>query len=300
MKRQPLPEPLKHATFSTTTAQNLGVTKKRLRASDLDDRVWGVRTTGVPQTVEHRCRMFAARLGSHTFFSHATAALLYEVPLPWALELDPKLHVSVRHPSRAPHANGIAGHSLALADTEVVIRRGLRLTSPARTWWDLAQQLDLFDLVAAGDHLVRKRAAVTTIDELAAFCESHRGERGFLSASAAIPLLNHGSESRPESQLRVVMVLGGLPHPLINHSIVYTEDGTVVRPDFEFTEWKTLIEYQGDYHRLTKAQWRKDMTRRSRLEAAGWTVIEINADDLKNPAELIARITATLVRHGWR
>jgi very-short-patch-repair endonuclease len=41
------------------------------------------------------------------------------------------------------------------------------------------------------------------------------------------------------------------------------------------------------------------MTRRSRLEAAGWTVIEINADDLRDPNELIDRIATTLRRHGW-
>jgi very-short-patch-repair endonuclease len=69
---------------------------------------------------------------------------------------------------------------------------------------------------------------------------------------------------------------------------------------FEFTEYRTLVEYQGDYHRLTKAQWRKDMTRRSRLEAAGWIVIELNADNLKNPADVVARITAALRRRGWR
>jgi very-short-patch-repair endonuclease len=78
-----------------------------------------------------------------------------------------------------------------------------------------------------------------------------------------------------------------------------TEQGRLVRPDFAFEEYKTLVEYQGDYHRLTKAQWRKDMTRRSRLEAAGWIVLEINADDLRDPNELVARLAALLRRQGW-
>jgi Protein of unknown function (DUF559) len=299
MKRRALPEPLTHATFTPATAFTFGVSKRRLRAHDLDNRVWGVRTTGTPKTLEHRCQLFAARLGPHTFFSHSTAALLYSVPLPWQLETRQDVHVSVQYPSRAPHAKGIRGHSLSVANHEIVRRHGLRLTCPERTWWDLAAMLDIFDLVAAGDHLVRRRAPLTTIAKLAAECASHRGGRGFVVANAALALLNTLSESRPESQLRVVMAFGGLPEPLINHSLVHTEDGTIVRPDFEFTDYKTLVEYQGDYHRLTKAQWRKDMTRRSRLEAAGWTVIEINADDLRDHAELVARITSVLRRHGW-
>jgi len=68
-----------------------------------------------------------------------------------------------------------------------------------------------------------------------------------------------------------------------------------VRPDFVFPKEKVAIEYQGDYHR-TRAQWRADMTRRSRLEAQGCIVIEVNADDLRDPAELTQRILAILAR----
>ena len=92
---------------------------------------------------------------------------------------------------------------------------------------------------------------------------------------------------------------GGLPIPRINRSMIDTEQGRVIRPDFEFEEFKTLVEYQGDYHRLTKAQWRKDMTRRSRLEAAGWTVLEINADDLTDPNALVELIARKLSAYGW-
>jgi very-short-patch-repair endonuclease len=54
-----------------------------------------------------------------------------------------------------------------------------------------------------------------------------------------------------------------------------------------------LLEYQGDYHR-TPEQFRADMTRLSRLEADGWYVFQINADDLKNPEELVARLHRVL------
>ena len=96
------------------------------------------------------------------------------------------------------------------------------------------------------------------------------------------------------------MELCGLPTPRINREIVFAEDGDFVRTDFAFDEYRVLLEYQGDYHRTTMGQWRKDMTRRSRLEAEGWFVMEINADDLKHPDELVARIRSVLRQRGYR
>lgn len=54
-----------------------------------------------------------------------------------------------------------------------------------------------------------------------------------------------------------------------------------------------ILEYQGDYHRDPR-QFRADMTRFSKLEADGWYVIQINANDLANPQELVARIGQVL------
>lgn len=48
------------------------------------------------------------------------------------------------------------------------------------------------------------------------------------------------------------------------------------------------------------AQWRKDMTRRSRFEAKGWFVMELNADDLDDPTELVERIRMALARGSER
>lgn len=117
--------------------------------------------------------------------------------------------------------------------------------------------------------------------------------RGIRTLREAVDLLDDRAESRPESLLRVIVVRSGLPVPEVNYVVVQTETGRDVRLDLAFVEHKLVLEYQGDYHR-TKAQWRKDMTRRTRLEAQGWRVMELNADDLHDPDELVARIAATL------
>lgn len=242
--------------------------------------------------------MFAARLPADTFFSHSTAAQILEVPLPWRLEQSLDIHAGLPDPQRAPHANGLRGHRLRLEPDDLITVQGLTITSPGRTWQDLATQLSVPDLVAAGDFLIHHRMPLVAIDELIdrARCSGRRHGAGRMRASAS--LLDPRAESRPESHLRVVLRAAGLEGFTVNHEIVATDGGgSDMRTDFAFVELKLAIEYQGDYHR-SKEQWRRDMTRRGRLEEDGWIVMEINADDLRNPVELVARIRRRLALRG--
>lgn len=239
--------------------------------------------------------MLALRLRDEAFFSHTTAALLYRAPLPFALQTEGRLHVSVASPSTPPHAQGIRGHHLDLIEGDLVVWSGLTLTSPARTWCDLASILRLEDLVAVGDFFTHRAAPLTAPDALRLRVAEMGGQRGVRLAREAVALVTGRSESRPESWVRVIAKKGGLPDPEINYTLVDSETGQQVRPDFLFRAEKVILEYQGDYHR-SRRQWRKDMTRRARLEAAGWYVMELNWDDLQNPDELVARIRSVLAR----
>lgn len=287
------------APFLIGTALAAGLSAKRLRGRDLDASTWGVRAAGPQGALASRCAKFATRMPHDAFFSHVTAALLLKAPLPFELERRASLDISVLRPARAPHARGILGHSLDITAGDVVSTAGILHTSPARTWCDLAAVLSLTDLVAVGDHLIHHSLPLTTADELSRVSRRFVGRRGMSRIREGLPLLNDRAESRPESALRVILHLAGLPTPQVNHVIVDTEDGAVMRTDLAFEEWRVLLEYQGDYHRLTRQQWRKDMTRRSRLEAGGWKVVELNADDLKDSVELTARIRTVLRRQGW-
>lgn len=282
-----------------------------MRSRDLDRTVWGVRAAAANEDTQAetenyaqlraRCEKFATRMPPSAFFSHSTAALLLHAPLPFEWEHQKTVDISMAAPARAPHAGGIRGHRLRISDgTQLVENNGLRQTSAARTWFDLASILGLYDLVAVGDYLIHWRLPHTSVDEIRGMASHFIGQRGMATARMAFPLLSDRSESRPESTLRVILELDGLPRPRINHDIVFTDDGTRVRTDLAFDSFKVLLEYQGDYHRTRKDQWRKDMTRRSRLESQEWTVMELNANDLKDPAELVARIRRVLRRQGWR
>jgi very-short-patch-repair endonuclease len=233
------------------------------------------------------------------FFSHSTAAKLHGIPLPSRLAQNDPIHVSVPAPSRAPHAARVMGHMLQVESQDVTEIAGLRVTTPVRTWLDLGTMLSLHDLVAAGDHLIHWRLPQATPLDLADALSSRRDRRGRRVLSRAIGLLNDRAESPPESILRVIVTLAGLPEPRINHEVTDRFGEFVARTDLIIDEYKIVLEYQGDYHRKTKGQWRADMTRRSRLEALGWPVMDLNADDLRGPEELVRRIRS-LASLPWR
>ena len=278
--------------FTYRSGLDSGLTPGELRSAHWNHEIRGMRTELRALDIFDLCRLVGGRI-QQAFFSHRTAALLLGMPLPWAMKNVNELDVAVAAPARAPHASGLRGHELEVQPGQIVTSRGILHTSAARTWCDLASILPLYDLVAAGDYLIQRQLPIATVRQLAECAEHFIGKRGMRSLREALGLLSDRSESPPESILRVIIHQGGLPTPKINHTLVDTETGRQLRPDFLFENEKVLLEYQGDYHR-TKEQWRKDMTRRSRLEAAGWRVMELNWDDLDDPVELVARIRSLL------
>jgi hypothetical protein len=172
------------------------------------------------------------------FVSHSTAALLYGVPLPFELERSDLVHIAVAAPARAPHAAGIRGHQLTVTSDQLQRTGGITLTTPARTWCDLGGMLCLHDLVAAGDFLIHWSSPHTSIAELMSMSGCFARQRGAANLGRALPLLDDRAESRPESVLRVVLELGGLPQPRANREIVFTDDGDVVRTEFALDEYR--------------------------------------------------------------
>lgn len=291
--RRSLPPTLPMPAFSVEDATRAGVPGHRLRASDLNGEVAGIRSRRHNLSLADRCLLFQLRLAPTSFISHSTAALLHAIPMPYNLASSPLVHISLPAPHRAPHARGIAGHSLQVEPHEVMtLPNGLRVTTPLRTWFDLAHQLGLLDLVAAGDALIHWRHPLVSPLDLAEALGRPFNRRIRRRLRHAGELLNDRSESAPESILRALLELAGLPVSGVNHVITDRFGEFVARTDLVIDRYRIILEYQGDYHRTKTGQWRADMSRRGKLEAEGWRVMELNADDLKNPAELMDRIRA--------
>lgn len=289
--RKPLPEPLASGPFRSRDAAPTHVPISRLRSRDLNHDVRGTRVAAASIDLGMRCALFQLRMPRSSAFSHDTAAQLQGIPLPWHRVARTGVDIAVPSPARAPHADGVRGHKLRLKPSDILIRPdGLRVTTPVRTWLDLGTSLSLLDLVAAGDFIVHWRRPLASIDQLRRGLRDRCSRRGLVALQQAIGLLSDRSEAPPESMLRVIVILAGLPEPSINTVVTDRFGEFVARTDLEIEEYLLVLEYMGDYHRTSVRQWRSDMTRRSRIEATGRRVMELNADDLRDPVELIDRI----------
>lgn len=301
MSRPPrgLPDPLPNTIFTVATARTHGVPPERLRADDLERRVYGVRgPRGSADDLVQRCRLFAARLPDDVFFSHSTAARILGAPVPLGFERMLRIHASIPAPRRAPHAAGLIGHSREVFAGDVVELDGLRVSSPARMFCEMAGVLDVARLVAIADYLIRHDAPLCALGDLLERSRMRDRITRSKRIATAIGLADDRSESPPESYFRVLLTLAGIPPTAANHWVV-TSSGRRYRIDLAWVPEKVALEYQGAHH-LDPAQRRADMTRRTHLEADGWIVVELNADDLVDASTVVARVRAALARAAAR
>lgn len=298
MPRIPIPDPLANRPFTYAEARAAGLGHQRLYGKDLHRPFHGVRTLTVPSSIRDSALALAQRLPPGAFFCSTTAALLTGVPLPPRLAHELDLHVAVPAPGRALRLKGVKGHVLQVPADGLTRLDGLLLSSPEQLWIELGAVLSLEDLVAAGDHLVHWRWPTTSIQRMRAAVATTRQRRGLDTLRKALDLLDERSESPQESRLRVLL-LGQDMSRLESNVPVRASSGHKYRLDLALREERVGLEYQGEYHNDPE-QYRHDMTKRERLEADGWIVMWVNANDLRDARELAQRILRTIVTRRSR
>jgi hypothetical protein len=180
-------------------------------------------------------------------------------------------------------------HRSVLEAGDIRMVEDVPVTSPLRTAWDVASLESLGSSVAALDAMVR--AGSITLAELSGTAADGNGRWGVARVRRAIPLVDPRAESPPESRVRVALVLAGLA-PVPQYE-VRVGDGVIARVDLAFPEARVAIEYEGAYH-FEDDQIVRDDARYERLRAAGWTVIRLNAADLRDLDVVVARVLAVL------
>ena len=282
-----LPGPLRSAPFPYRNGIASGLSDKRLRAEDLPAPFRGTRDPTRDNSIWGLCRTYATQMDERCFFSSLTAAALMSIPLPTRLAESGAIHVAIVAPHRGLEGVRVIGHKVQLMGGDYWIRDNLRMSTPARTWCELGVPLSIPELVAAGDFIIHYRSPLASHVDLADAVERYPDRRGKRKLRAALALLSDRAESPMESVLRAILVLGGIAGLEPNYPIQIASKS--YRLDLAIPNRKVAIEYHGDYHR-ERTQWRRDMSRRARIEADGWKYIEVNGDDLRDPVELVRRI----------
>jgi len=226
----------------------------------------------------------------------ATAALLQRLPA----DDGGVVHLARGRRGIVSTRPGIEVHRLAVADDELMDIDGLLVTDGPRTLADLSAHLDLEELVALGDVVVRRwgRADVERALHRAA------GRPGVARLRQAVPLLDPGSDSPAETRLRLRLHAAGFVG--MRHGVAITdEDGNwLVSPDLADEVAEVALQHEGAVHfQRGERQRRKDVDRDEGARRRDWEVVVTTSLGDAQPSRMIERVTAAYLRQarllGW-
>ncbi|BAS07159.1 uncharacterized protein Rv2248/MT2308 [Arthrobacter sp. Hiyo4] len=308
MHRAPLPEHLTAGSFSLRMSDKAGVTRTRTAARDLATVSRGIRVHLGSEASGAAALRAYTELDDSSALTHVSAARVWRAALGRTLEFDWRVHLSRRPGFSMPRRANVVGHLLTFLPGELVEYDGVRLTSPGRTWLDLASMAGVDELVIAGDSLVCShgpefpvpREPLCTVEDLHAMVAAHPGIRGARLARAALDLIRVGADSRPETEMRLALVHAGLPETELNHVLWGVQGSPVLWPDAAYPEWRISIQYDGVGHGDAE-QYRRDIRREALTRELGWLEVRISKDDLagERPA-VVRKVRAALEGRGWR
>lgn len=157
--------------------------------------------------------------------------------------------------------------------------------------------LDLVDLVAAGDWLYRRK--LITRDRLLAQLAAS-SDRGVVRARRAASLTVADQVDSPqETRLRLCLVLAGLPTPRCNRTLG-TADRPIGRVDMDYEQYQLILEYEGDQHRVDRKQWNVDIDRFDEFTAEGYLIQRITAERMHRPRAVVLAAYTALRNRGYQ
>ena len=268
-----------------------GVTDWQLRHLDV---VRSSRDTYLPSSLSHdvSARVAAVLLGApaSAVVSHATAASLWGLQIPLVAE-DPRVHLTVAPPTHVRSRSDRRVHCSDLPGWQIAQRGGIRLTSPGRTWRDLAPGLPAGALLAVTDQILARGYPPEALRRLV---DEGRGARGIRTARQVLAVGSPLAGSPMESVLRWLIHEAGLPAPVLQHPVRGALPEVIGIVDLAWPEHGVLVEFDGDVHR-ERHVFVNDLRRQNGLVLAGWVVLRFtSADVLGRPAWVVETISCAL------
>jgi hypothetical protein len=205
------------------------------------------------------------------------------------------------HPAELVRVNrhsppGIVVRSYELTADETCRRRGMRVTTPPRTAFDIGRTLPAGQSIPILDALVR--ATGINPSDVMTIASTKAGVRGVRRVCDALELVDGGAESPQESRLRLILVGAGLPKPETQIEFFDDFGEAFIRVDMGWRQWKVAVEYDGVQHWTDPKRRAWDIERIALLEAMGWVVIRVSAQMMRRPLIIVERVRAKLRAAG--
>jgi hypothetical protein len=209
---------------------------------------------------------------------------------PW---VDPDVPIELVGVKSLPQ-EGLVPRSERVAEEEITRIGGLPVTTRVRTAFDLGRHVDRPEALARMDALMWNQQF--SLDEVLALSQRYPRARGVRQLRELLPLVDGGAESPRESHVRLCLHDAGFPRPETQIPVLARTPTPVAWLDMGWRDLQLAVEYDGDHHRKSRAQYVKDIARLRMLEALGWIVIRVIAED--RPEEWLARVEAAWIDRG--
>ena len=236
---------------------------------------------GLPRDRALTLRAIAERMPPKYAFSGYTAAALLGLDSLWTDQVEVTIGRDVPVRARA----GVKVRRAALPESDVIIREGFRTTSALRTVCDLGSRADVVESVVAIDMALH--AGLVAMSDLTCHVEAHAGAKGIKRLRRAIGLADARAESPMESRLRMVLIRGRLPRPVVQAELRDASGNFIGRADLYYPDRKLVIEYDGAHHKESMAA---DLRRQNALLNAGYHLLRYTAGDLRDPRAIVAQV----------
>ena len=267
------------------------------------------RATGQPGSPEdehvRRVRAVVAATRSDHVVSHVSAAVVRRLPVP--TDALGRVHLTRERVGGGKRRGDVCLHTSPLPASDVATHVGLLVTTPARTFVDVARRLPVGWTVALGD---QARRAGMSVGELEQVLARTAGWPGVGRARRAAALLDPRSESVGESLSRVLLVEAGLTPTDLQLPVVGEDGDLVGRVDFAWPEHRTIGEFDGrvkygrggqdglrerDQRAWEDVVW-AEKVREDLLRDLGWLVVRWTWDDLWRPGLVATRVQRAFER----
>lgn len=228
--------------------------------------------------------------------SHRTAAALYGIGgiAPGIIELSST--VTRRLP---PGSDVILHRPVSMPDDDVLLWRGIPMTSPARTLLELGAVVDESVVRRAARDALRKHLiTVPQLQEVLARCGT-RGKGGTTSLRAVLATL--GSEetilhSELEARLKTLLRETPIGEQYVWQPRITLFDNSFVHPDLLFRRRRVLVEALGYEFHSARPDFERDHRRWNAMTASNYTVMFFLYADAERPLHFLRTLRATLDR----
>ncbi len=285
-----VPDELLSGTFTLGEARALGVGRRELRTPRWRHVAYN-RYRWAPLEIDEYLPLtiLLSSLPEGAALSGFSAArvLGLDVPVPKRPEVivAPEVGIAVR--ARATVRRVI------IAREDLTTRRGLPVTTPLRTCFDLAGRLSPVEAVVIVDMALH--AGLIDLEGWRSYVIAHRGRKGVAGSRRTLAHAEPKSESPMESRLRMLLVGGGLPRPQAQVPLFDDHGVFVARPDLYYPDAHLGLEYDGENHRDRLVS---DNRRQNRLQQVGVSLLRYTASDLsERPHQIVAEVRAALTHH---